>query len=123
MKSEIKKPPVSRKILLTEATKCHSNLADKPEMSGQGITEAFINQFKADILATGNFKTNKDIQKEKAAWTVLLKTKLKACKKWLTSGEFYLELAFKPKSPQVAEYPDYVSAKKNAVVGCGRIGK
>jgi len=116
MKSEIKKPPVSRKILLTEATKCHSNLADKPEMSGQGITEAFINQFKADILATGNFKTNKDIQKEKAAWTVLLKTKLKACKKWLTSGEFYLELAFKPKSPQVAEYPDYVSAKKNAVL-------
>ena len=116
MKSEIKKPPVSRKILLTEATKCHSNLADKPEMSGQGITEAFINQFKADILATGNFKTNKDIQKEKAAWTVLLKTKLKACKKWLTSGEFYLELAFQPKSPQTAEYPDYVSAKKNAVL-------
>ena len=116
MKIEIRKLPVSRKVLLTAAKNCHSNLTDKPEMSGQGITEAYINLFKADILAAGNFKTNKDIQKEKAAWTVLLKTKLKACKKWLTSGEFYLELAFKPKSPQVAEYPDYLPAKNDAVL-------
>lgn len=116
MKTEIKKLPVSRKILLAEATKCHSNLADKLEMSGQGITEAYINQFKTDILAAENFKTSKNILKEKTAWTVLLKAKLKACQKWLKSGEFYLELAFQPKSPQVAEYPDYVSAKKNAVL-------
>jgi len=116
MKNEIPKLPVSRKVLLTVAKTCHSNLTGKPEMSGQGITEAYINLFKADILAAGNFKTNKDIQKEKAAWTVLLKTKLKACKKWLTSGEFYLELAFKPKSPQVAEYPDYLPAKNDAVL-------
>ncbi|OIO18186.1 MAG: hypothetical protein AUJ54_08740 [Ignavibacteria bacterium CG1_02_37_35] len=116
MKVEIRKLPVSRKVSLIEATNCHSNLADKPEMSGQGITEAYINQFKADILAAENFKTSKNIQKEKAAWTVLLKVKIKACQKWLKRGEFYLELAFQPKSPQVAEYPDYLPAKNDAVL-------
>jgi len=105
MKVEIRKLPVSRKVSLIEATNCHSNLADKPEMSGQGITEAYINQFKADILAAENFKTSKNIQKEKAAWTVLLKVKIKACQKWLKRGEFYLELAFQPKSSQGTEYP------------------
>ncbi len=116
MKVEIRKLPVSRKVLLTEAKNCHSNLADKPEMSTQGITEAYINQFKADMLAAENFKTSKNIQKEQAAWTVLLKAKLKACQKWLKRGEFFLELAFQPKSPQVDEYPDYVTAKKDAVL-------
>lgn len=116
MQVEIRKLPVSRKVLLEEAKKCHSNLADKPEMSGQGITEGYINQFKADMLTAENFKTSKNIQKEKAAWTVLLKAKLKACQKWLKRGEFFLELAFQPKSPQTAEYPDYASAKKNAVL-------
>ena len=116
MKVEIRKLPVSRKVLLTEAKNCHSNLADKPEMSGQGITEAYINQFKADMLAAENFKTSKNIQKEQAAWTVLLKAKLKACQKWLKRGEFFLELAFQPKSPQVNEYHDYVTAKKDAVL-------
>lgn len=116
MNTEVKKVPVSRKILLTEASKCHANLVDKPELNGQGITEAYINQFKADILAAANFKTNKDVQKEQAALTALLKVKLKACRKWLKSGEFYLELAFKPKSPQTTEYPDYTSAGNNAVL-------
>ncbi|MFA6596823.1 MAG: hypothetical protein WCS69_03805 [Ignavibacteriaceae bacterium] len=116
MKVEIKKAPVSRKVLLAEAKNCYSNLVDKPEMSEQGITEAYITQFKADILAAENFKTNKDIQKEKTAWIVLLKAKLKACQKWLKRGEFYLELAFQPKSSQTAEYPDYSSAKNNAVL-------
>ncbi len=116
MQVEIKKLPVSRKVLLEEAKKCHSNLADKPEMSAQGITEAFINQFKADMLTAENFKTSKNIQKEQAAWTVLLKAKLKACKKWLKRGEFFLELAFQPKSPQTAEYPDYIAAKNEAVL-------
>ncbi len=114
MNTEVKKVPVSRKILLTEARKCHANLVDKPELNGQGITEAYINQFKADILAAANFKTNKDVQKEQAALTALLKVKLKVCRKWLRSGEFYLELAFKPKSPQTAEYPDYASAGSDA---------
>jgi len=118
MKNEISRIPVSRKILLKAARDCHSNLADKPEMSAHGITAVFITQFMSDILAAENFKTSKDIQKEKAAWTVLLKSKLKACKKWLTSGEFYLELAFKPKSPQVAEYPNYLPAKNNPILTC-----
>jgi len=116
MKSEIKKLPVSRKVLLKAAKVCHSNLADKPEMSVQGITKAYIDQFMVDITAAENFKTNNKVQKEKTAWTVLLKAKLKACKKWLTSGVFYLELAFKPKSPQVAEYPDYVPAENDEVL-------
>lgn len=116
MQVEIRKLPVSRKVLLEEAKKCHSNLADKPEMCGQGITEVYINQFKADMLTAGNFKTSKNIQKEQAAWTVLLKAKLKACQKWLKRGEFFLELAFQPKSPQTAEYPDYLTAKNEAVL-------
>jgi len=116
MKNEIPKLPVSRKVLLTVAKTCHSNLTDKPEMSGQGITEAYINKFKADILTAENFKTSKNIQKEGAAWTVLLKAKLKACQKWLKRGEFFLELTFQPKSPQTAEFPDYIAAKNNAVL-------
>ncbi|MCK9426836.1 MAG: hypothetical protein M0Q21_12425 [Ignavibacteriaceae bacterium] len=116
MKVEIKKLPVSRKILLEEANNSYSNLADKPELAAQGITEAYKAGFKSDILAAENFKSDKEIKKEKAALTVLVKAKLKDCHKWLKKGENFLELTFKQKSPQTAEYPDYQGAKNNDIL-------
>jgi len=116
MKVEIKKLPVSRKVLLEEATKCSTNLKDKPQLAEQGITEEYITDFKSDIITAGGFKSDKEIRKTKTALTVLVKAKRKACIRWFKRGENFLEKAFKIKSPQVAEFPDYQSSKNSNVL-------
>ena len=116
MKFEIKNVPVSRKVLLHEADNCYANLADKPELGGQAIAEVYITEFKNVITSAEHFKSNNQIRKVKAAYTVLLNAKLKECQKWLKRGEYFLELVFKQRSHQLAEYPNYQNVKRDEIL-------
>ncbi|MCK9212150.1 MAG: hypothetical protein M0P61_15025 [Ignavibacteriaceae bacterium] len=113
MKGEVKKLLVGRKKLLQGANKDWLNLEDNLKIILQGATGIYRGEFHTNILTAENFKSNNISTKEKSPQTVLVKTQLKECHRWLKMVENYLGLIFskglfrKQKSPHAEGFHDF----------------